>query len=842
MASPRRRLVGCLALCVFTSSFAGAPSKPVLAVGIAPQPLKEALAAFGEQTHLQLFYVSAIAKTRSSKGARAGRPPSEALAALLEGTGLEFEWVNDRAVRIFAPPGASSTAPRRGAVTSGRRSGGVSENPLPKLEEVLVTANRRLEEASKVPIDMVVWSQEDLERAGIKDVSEIASLTPSMQFDMTPDSGPGAITFLSIRGVNDRSASMTGLYLDDTPIPPARGYTFLRSLPFTFDLDRVEVLRGPQLQLFGEGNQGGAVRFISNPPSLTTTTALAESELATTQRGGMSYEAGAAVGGPLIQDALGFRLSAWRRLEGGFVDRVDPFTRAIVDHDANHSSSTTLRGALTLAPTAAVRITPSLTYTSYALHDSPVFFTNLSSVGTGQLLNGMLLRQPDRDTFYLGALKITARLGAVDLSTVSSYFHRTFATVVDLTNYSDWGSPLGSGYPLDPRDAVAAYHDLRQATFRQELRLASADPNEVVSWDTGLFYSTDRVRDSDQFTAAQGVPGQFLGPVDLQNTGVSGQTRLAAYGEVSLRMLERLTVSAGLHSERTHYSAVTELPPVLRSVGADSAVLPRFKLSYQASERVLLYVTAAKGYGSGGLWWSLVECPGEAPARIGTDTLWSYEVGMKSGFLDGRVQLDTGFFHIAWHNGEGYSGYIPCNAPYLGTPGAAASNGFDVAARAFVGSHVKIGFALAYTDARYTRTFTQDGVVIVRKGEAVGTLPYVISPWNVTTSVDYTAALAHESTADFRVENVFRSRNPGPFQDDDPASPNYSPGSRPDPSTNRLNVRASVQRSSYGLALFVTNVLDAQPIVLRKKDLAYPAAFATTFRPRTVGLNASWRF
>ena len=92
-----------------------------------------------------------------------------------------------------------------------------------------------------------------------------------------------------------------------------------------------------------------------------------------------------------------------------------------------------------------------------------------------------------------------------------------------------------------------------------------------------------------------------------------------------------------------------------------------------------------------------------------------------------------------------------------------------------------------------------------------------------------------------RAEDIFRSRNPGPFQDDDPASPNYSPGNVPDPSTNLLNLRATLQRAGYDVALFLNNALDSRPTILRRYD-GPPSAYATTFRPRTVGLSASWRY
>jgi outer membrane receptor protein involved in Fe transport len=798
----------------------------------------EALAAFGRQTGLQLIYVSTIAETQQSKGARAGLTASEALSQLLEGTGLAFEFLNARTVRIFPAPTVVPTAVAA-APQSARHPH--ADNAL-GLEEVIVTARKREEEQSKVPINMVVWSQEDLQTLGVKGMDEIAYMTPSVQLDVWGDLGGPATTTLTIRGVSNRNTSITGLYLDETPIPPVRGWSYFRSFPFAFDLDRVEVLRGPQLQLFGEGNQAGAVRYIFSQPSLSTFTTAAETEFAVPAYGDASYEAGAAIGGPMIPDVLGFRVSAWRRSDGGFVDRVDPFTGATVDHNANHLLSTSVRGALTFAPSDSVRITPSLIYTSYDLQDSAFFFTNLSDVSAGQLRNGMLLRQPADDTFYLGALKVTASIGTVDLSAVSSYFSRTAAVLIDLTNSFTWNSPLGPGMPADYSDAIGQQRDLRQTTFMQELRLASTDPSASLTWDAGMFYSTEHFRDAEHLTAAHGLPGVLPAPVDLQNAAVSDQIRLAAFGEISFRMTKRVTVNAALHSEHTQYDGVTELPPILRSASADSALLPKVTLSYQADESDLLYLTAAKGYGLGGLYWLFAECM-EPQAVVPTDTLWSYEAGTKSRLLDGRVQLDTGIFHITWNNGAGYPVFPgnPCNTVYLGTPGAAASNGFDVRSEALLGERLKVSLALAYADARYTRTFTDNGAVTVREGEAVGVLPHVVSPWNVAASLAYTVPLANGATAELTAQDVFRSRNPGPFAYDNPASAYYAPGSVPDPSTNLLNLRVGLRWAHSDLALFVNNTLDARATI-QSTNGGFPVFFATTLRPRTIGLSAGLRF
>src|SRR5262249_55468643 len=156
----------------------------------------------------------------------------------------------------------------------------------------------------------------------------------------------------------------------------SRAATYLLSYPMTFDLDRVEILRGPQTALLGDHAVSGAVRFIPTRPSLTTSAGQFRAEWGTTEYGGPSYEMGVAVGGPIVTDVIGFRVSGWFRKEGGYIDRVNPFNvNAILDGDSNRLSNQVVRGALTIAPTANVQLTPSLTYQSIHGPDLSAFNT-----------------------------------------------------------------------------------------------------------------------------------------------------------------------------------------------------------------------------------------------------------------------------------------------------------------------------------------------------------------------------------------------------------------------------------------------------------------------------------
>jgi iron complex outermembrane recepter protein len=363
MTTRRRGLLSGLVWGVFVTPADAAGPVAVLSADIAPRPVAEALAAFGRQTGLQLIYVSTVAETRYSRGAPAGFAAPAALEQLLEGTGLRFEFLNDRTVRIFPAPtlvptlSASSYGPPYSAErhASGHALG---------LEEVIVRGARGQEPVSRVPVDMVVWTAKAMEVSGVKGIAQLGALTPGMDFGFSP------------------TGSDFYTHLDDVPIPPTRAAMYFLSFPMTFDLDRVEILRGPQTVLLGDHAQSGAIRFLANQPNLNDATGHFRAEWGTTEYGGPSYEAGAAVGGPIVNDVLGFRLSGWFRQDGGYVDRTDP-AGDILEANANRYTTESVRAALTFAPTPQVQLTPSLYYQSIRISGQSTIDPTLSDPARG---------------------------------------------------------------------------------------------------------------------------------------------------------------------------------------------------------------------------------------------------------------------------------------------------------------------------------------------------------------------------------------------------------------------------------------------------------------------------
>ena len=232
-------------------------------------------------------------------------------------------------------------------------------NTTTQLEDVVVTATRQTSSANKVALSIAAVTQKTLDEQGIKNVNDLQRTVPALSISGVT---AGVATF-ALRGIvgTGATAATTGVYLDDIPLQKrsTNGVSQNNGTPAPplFDLDRVEVLRGPQGTLFGGSSEGGTVRFISPLPSLTTYTVSARTEYSSTEYGSPSYEGGITVGGPLVQDKLGFRATAYTRFNGGYIDEVNPYNPSQVRFkDANWSKIDSYRLALQWAVTDKLKL------------------------------------------------------------------------------------------------------------------------------------------------------------------------------------------------------------------------------------------------------------------------------------------------------------------------------------------------------------------------------------------------------------------------------------------------------------------------------------------------------
>ncbi|GAC1693603.1 MAG: TonB-dependent receptor [Steroidobacteraceae bacterium] len=508
-------------------------------------------------------------------------------------------------VMAFGPSGAWADA------AGDQPQAGEAAVPAGALQEVVVTATRREESLSKVPISVTALTQESLDNRGIKDFSEVARFTPGVTVDKC-----GTIT-IARRGMSGRGgAGTTGIYLDDTPIQMrALAFSPDEAVPKSFDIDRVEVLRGPQGTLFGSGSEGGTVRYITTQPSLSKTSVYARTELATTQGGDLSYEAGAAVGGPLVEGKFGARLSVWYRRDGGWIDRIDPYTLATVDRNGNRDDNVLLRLAGLWAVSDKWAITPSIYYQARTRHDISTYWPLYSNPGSDRFVSADPDARNSPDRFYLPAIKVEGDLGAVRLISNTSFYHRENRTGYEGTLYNlgyyqtqnaapifcnpafsavcAGGTPWLVPYPLLDGSGLHVpglnYHspstiDNGQENLTQEIRLQSTDPTARLLWTAGVFANENRQTYFEQINdpmlgqltnAVFGDPtftdffcylnaaGQCTGPAGyVPGFGTdsyflktnSKDTQVAVFGELTYAFTDRLKTTVGARYSRMKYN------------------------------------------------------------------------------------------------------------------------------------------------------------------------------------------------------------------------------------------------------------------------------------------------
>jgi iron complex outermembrane receptor protein len=762
------------------------------------------------------------------------------------------------------------------------------------LGEVIVTAEKREETVGKVPISISVLSRDALEQRNIQDLADVAAISPGIDFQDT-----GTTTAIAIRGISSGIVgySTTGIYIDDVPVQiRLDGGTVpgTNTTPEVFDLDRVEVLRGPQGTLFGAGAEGGIVRFIQPQPSLTQFSGYARAGTSFTDNGDASYETGVAFGGPIIQDELGFRVSAWHRRDGGYIDHVSAIPGGAVYNNSNWSDSDVVRAALTYAPTASLKITPSLYYQHRYFNDVPTFdpagsnnpgdtFTQnwhtlnptYSNVGDGRLAFQGLLLQPSSDQLYLPSLKSEWNLGAVNLASSTSYLYRRYTAQQDFTTVNP--VIIGLPWPLTANAASISFTPSYQNVFTQELRAQSADSTRRLQWTFGLFYTSSRQENSQavwspywptQIQAAFGKTilqqfGENLLPGDYsiyENEPIS-DTQLATFGQTTYRIFDHLSLVAGVRvaRETDKYSIYLNgplngpQPTHFSGKQSQTVVDPKFGINVQLDDNNLLYVSAAKGDRIGGVnspFYNFAACnaalaalgyPNGAPSTYQGDSLWSYEIGSKNKLLGGRLQVEASAFHIKWSDIQQIVQVPACTQGFTSNLGKATSNGFDFQAAALVTDAFRLGLSLGYTNARNATNIESGGNAVVANGQQVN--PYS-SPWIVVPTAEYDFTIADGHKAYARVDDTFHSRNPGPYQPtSNTSSPTYNAYFIPNPSYNQLNAHVGTTWDGWDVSVYAMNLLNSHPVLYNNQlqpFTFYGSAF--TIRPLTIGFTTAYRW
>jgi iron complex outermembrane recepter protein len=755
-----------------------------------------------------------------------------------------------------------------------------------ELQEVIVTAQKREETLDKVPISVSVLGRDEMLRRQIVDIGDVAAITPGVDFQNT-----GSTIALSIRGISSGISgySTTGIYIDDVPVQIRLDNGIIpgtNTTPLVFDLDRVEVLRGPQGTLFGAGAEGGTVRFIQPEPSLTVSNGYARAGLATTENGSLSYEMGAAWGGPIIQDELGFRMSGYHQREGGSIEHDSAITGGVRYNNSGYRDNDVLRAALIFAPISSLKITPSMFYQHIFWNDVPTFdpgsTTNpdvmtanwsslnptFSNVDAGRLAFQGLLLQPSSDSLYLPSLKIDWQVPHVELISTTSYLYRAYNAQQDFTTVTP--VIIGLPWPLTSEAAADSHTPATLHVFAQELRATSTDPASRLQWTFGLFYNDSR-QVGYQWVVAPYWPTQILEAFGKPIEEVFGQPllpgdqalyekeplsdeQLAAYGQITWQFVKHVSLVAGarIARETNEYSIYVNGPlngPKATSFSGtqrQTVVDPKFGINFQLDDNTLLYLSAAKGDRIGGVnppFYNFTACnealaalgyPNGAPTTYKGDSLWSYEVGSKNRGFNGRFEMQMSAFYIKWSDIQQIVQVPACTEGFTSNLGQAISKGFDFQAQALITDALNVGLSVGYTNARNATTIVSGGNNVVADGQQIN--PYA-APWMIVPTAAYTFSLAPGHQGHVRMDYAYHSKNPGPYNPTtETASPTYNPYFIPNPSYGQLNIHVGTTWSGWDASVYALNALNNHPLLYNNALQPFTFYGATfTLPPRTLG-------
>jgi iron complex outermembrane recepter protein len=782
---------------------------------------------------------------------------------------MRSKWMSSIALSAVALS-ATATMAQTAAKPAEQTSSSVSSDG-----EIIVTANKRAELLSKTSISVSALTKAALDSQGIKDVADIARTSPGLTFQVNDGFGN---TNISIRGISSRiGAATTGIYIDETPVQMRIGNELVLQPIYSsiFDLERVEVLRGPQGTLYGSGSEGGTVRYLMTQPSVTEASGTGRAELATTKNGAPTYEIGAAIGFPVIDDVLGIRASAWQRREGGWIDRIP--TTIIADgstgkKNSNSRDLTTLRLALLWQPSSDFSLSPSVMYQRNSAHD-----TDLNWVKDGSYQQEYKIAQPVKSHYVIASNTMKLDVGTVSVSAISSYLRAKGYSLYDET-YLDGSAILGAFDFVDPTlggnamilpslpDFFASYEtrsNVRQ--FSQELRFASND-DDRFNWTAGLYYqhtrSVSKQRefepDFDDLLGAVGggTTEEFFG-VPLLPGGVSylqdietKDWQIAGFANATIKLVDRLKLELGVRYAKTSYDFdMYQDGPwnggPLRSNGKqqEKPFTPKIGLAYDV-DGGLIYANAAKGYRIGGANASLAgnaACANEiqetfnqpdVPRTYSSDSVWSYEVGAKGRALDRRINFAASAYWVDWKGIQSQVS-LKCFFNFVANVGTAVSRGFDFSVNGRVTDAITLGADIGYNDARYSKDYNFNGTLLAKKDDQLPT-----PPWTVHVFADVREPMGANEIYG-RVDYTYNS----PYN----RLPSATVKGGNDVTIRRarrlsqLSTRLGYRLGEWDVSLFVDNVLNdhAEQFRTRYSDTAY--YFAARPRPRTIGVTVTMR-
>ncbi len=723
-------------------------------------------------------------------------------------------------------------------------------------DEIVVTALKRSTNLQETPISISAVTGDTIANSGVQSIADLNASVPSLTF---VDGGPSSRRVV-IRGIQAAGEPTVGTYYDETPVTGAigAGNDAGGSTPELrlFDVERVEVLRGPQGTLYGSGSMGGTLRVIYEKPKFDTEVA-ADVSLSSTRGGGVNYEGSAMVNLPVVEDKIAVRAVGFYRNAEGYIDNT-----TLNIENINDQKSYGGRLLVRLRPTEDLTI-DAAAYINRSRTD-----TNAWTLTSGKFKSDALTRQPVRDDLELYSLTANYDFGGVTLTGIVSYLERDLDAISDVSRFirstrtaAGCAARVGGGAActptqltnyfalVDSQSSSALYPQQTMSSWTAELRLSS-DGSGPFNWTVGGFFSDRDTHVANPQVNTDPVTGRVIEPQQIATIRFIDDSlrQVAVFGEFSYDVTDKLNLTAGARYFKydKDISGQTTIGSIL--VGAvvrplsfvdssEDGTAFKFNASYKITPDVMLYAEAAQGFRPGGA--NQVIGLAQELTPYTSDSLWNYEIGLKNTLFDRRLTLNIDAFQIDWSDMQ-ITGRTPNGAfAFITNAGKARVRGLEVEATIRPAEGFSITGNASYIDAKLREN--QANANVSAPGLKGDRIPYV-PKFSAGIAAQYQWALSDTLSGFARID---ANTVGGSYSD-------FRPSGQPTVNFTRYidnyqlaNLRLGVEGpdNRWGAYLFVTNLFDSTAITRATSSaIAVSRTLVNSATPRTIGANFRTRF
>lgn len=698
------------------------------------------------------------------------------------------------------------------------------------IEEVIVTATRRSTSLADTPYSISAISEKSLDRQGADDFSDFVGSIPGLNLR---DQGPGQSRPV-IRGLQGSGEGQVAVYYNDAPIGGNPGTQndagrFSAELK-PIDIERIEVLRGPQGTLYGGGSMGGTMRIITNKPQLDTIEGKVSAEISDYADGGMGYQLSGVINLPIIEDKLAIRAVAYYRKMDGFIDNV-----ALGLDNTNDVETKGGRFSVLWQPSDTLKVTAIAYYQEQDLASGFHIDPNLDGYKT--TLAG-LDRYQDKTQLY--NVIIEKSFDFADASYSYSHFNRKNT----YRYFADVFVPSG----------ILLVQPMPTKSDTHEFRLTSNNDGRL-QWTTGLFYQNRSAFVESQVFVV-GSDGLESGDFFFRRDVDMGLKQYAVFGEVSYELTDKLTATVGarwfdIKNFATGRSLVSfggtpvptdQIVPNTTEGGEKSTVF-KGHLAYQVTEDFLTYFQFSQGFRAGGANQN-VGTIAEIPNSFNSDSVDNYELGMRYSFAEGKADLNVALYRIIWSDIQTLQSDTTGLFRFIGNGGNGKIDGIEIDLHTRPTQNWDINIGFNYVDAKLSTDaplnniggFSQTGLT----GDRIPSSPNL----TFNTSMEYSWQLNDDIRAYIFGSVQYTGESFSDFNEFLIDVSTNTPSSTQNIGYNAqgdymiADLRIGIEGDDWSASLFVDNVLNKRAITNVLEDNLRPdPGFNFVEKPRSIGLS-----